>query len=77
MPANNRKKFCIRSLKGRLVKFETLQVEGKLTSLRVSKGNISFSPELPLGKFWGILSASAPTPGAVVINTKQLRSINR
>ena len=37
--ANNMRKFCIVGFRSKLVKFKALQVEGKLTSVRVSRGN--------------------------------------
>ena len=33
------RKFCIVGFRSKLVKFKSLQVEGKLTSVRVSRGN--------------------------------------
>ena len=51
MSANNNGKFHTVKLRGRLVKFKALQVEEKLTSLHVSRGNTYFCSDLPLGKF--------------------------
>ena len=44
-------KFYIFRFGGRLVKFEALQVEGKLTSLNVSRENVSLCSGLPLLRF--------------------------
>ena len=42
MPANNKDKFIISGLRGRLVKSNSFQVEGKLTSLHISRINTLF-----------------------------------
>ena len=51
MSADNKEKFYIVELSGRLVKFKAFQVERKLTSLRISRRNSCFCSEFSLVKF--------------------------